>query len=329
MTDTVTTAPDTATTIRVLRSAAARVAGHRAPHLLLPDIAHRHDLTIDVVRDIVTRHGWPRPASMNRAIDILEAGANPATTGPSTGPSVHPLADGATLMHLPPNRLHPDPANVRLDLGDLTELAASISELGILQPIVARATGSRLTIVMGHRRHAAATRLGLSTIPVIVRTDLEPDDVLAAMLVENSQRRDLDPIEEARALTRLKAAERLTDHDLARRICRSQAHVSNRLALVHLTTEQQAAVRAGLLPLNRAIKLARNQGGITSPGAAGKKSAAHLTWHHPLAQAVADLCEKREHGKHKPGRVGGVACGTCWEDEIRADERARLEEDRA
>lgn len=313
---------DRATKIKVLRSAASRVAGHHNPAIVLPDVAHHNGLNLEIVRAIVTTHGWPREKSMLRAVEILERGAavQPADmVSENAAP-----APVAAYQLLAPAALTPDPDNVRDDLGDLSELARSIRDLGILQPIVARRHQGQLVIVMGHRRHAAARLAGLAVVPVIVRDDMDPDDVLAAMIVENGQRLDLDPIEEARALARLKRADKASDSLLADRISKSQPYVSGRLALLALTPQQQAAVRAGTLSLSRAVKLGRDQGGNTRPNAVGKTSAAHLTWHHPLAEKASLTCAANEHHKNTPGRVGNVACGSCWEDTIRTDERDQI-----
>lgn len=313
-----------------------------SPHLILPTIASSNSMTLDVVKAIVQAHGWPRPASMRKAADVLATDAEPAPA-PAFGPPAATLTDSRPAARAPRTTaaaaahedlsfelidvedLHPDLDNVRDDLGDLTELAASIRDAGILQPIVARLVDHKLIIVMGHRRHAAARLAGVHEVPVIIRTaEMDPDEVLAAMIVENGQRLNLDPIEEARALARLKRADDSSDQLLGERISKSQVYVSGRLALLSLTPAQQAAVRAGTLSLSRATKLGRDQGGITRPGAAGKKGGAHLDWHHPLAEKAAILCEHNGHHKHTPGRPGNVACGKCWEEVIRTDERDRI-----
>lgn len=311
------------TRARVLNSAATLVDGARNPMLVLPDIAHRNHLTLEQTKATVFAHGWPRPLAMRRAADLLLTHGDDAATAAAINPNPAPTGTAAdqTFQLVAVDELHPDPNNVRDDLGDLTELARSIRDVGILQPIVARQHNGQLVIVMGHRRHAAAITAGLAQVPVITRTDMDPDDVLAAMIVENGQRLDLDPIEEARALTRLKRADRSTDALLADRISKSQTYVSGRLALLSLTPQQQAAVRAGTLPLARAVKLGRDQGGTARPNATGKKSAAHLAWHHPLAEKASVTCQAAGHSKNTPGYIGTVACGRCWEDTIRADER--------
>lgn len=324
----------------VLQSAARAVENHRSgsdPVRALPHVALHHDLTLDQVKEIVRAHGWPRPDSMRRAAGILarpearpeddaQAEPRPEATATPALPPVDPDDVDDTYERVHVDQLIPDPNNVRDDLGDLTELARSIREKGILQAIVARRHDGQLIIVMGHRRAAAARLAGLRTVPVIIRNDLtDPDDVLAAMLIENGQRLNLDPIEEARAFARLKRADGASDGMVGERVSKSQAYVSGRLALLSLTPPQQAAVRAGSLSLERAIKLGRDQGGMTRPTAQGKKSAAHLDWHHPLAEKASMLCQANKHSKHVSGRPGGVACGLCWENTIRDDERTKVE----
>lgn len=309
-------------------SAAANAATSPYPHQVLPGIALHHGLTIDQVKAIVQAHGWPRPNSLRRAASILARGGDPLElTTPSAETVGGATSDGQTLVLVDVDKLYPDPQNIRDDLGNLDELARSIRDVGILQPIVARRHAGDLVIVMGHRRHAAAKLAGLRQVPVIVRAGaMDPDDVLAAMLVENGQRLDLDPIEEARALARLKRADKASDLELAERISKSQPYVSGRLALLSLTPQQQAAVRAGTLTITRAVKLGRDQGGTNRPGAQGKASAAHLAWSHPLAEKASILCAHNGHNKNHAGRPGGVACGQCWEQVIRADERDRIRE---
>ncbi|NHA02014.1 ParB N-terminal domain-containing protein [Nocardioides sp. W3-2-3] len=135
---------DRDTKIRVLRSAATHVTGNEERALrLLPDIAHRVGLTLEQVKAIVEAHGWPRPKSMMRAADILTAGKEvqegdlPEVQQPATSrPTAAPADDRLVMVEIA--HLAPDPDNVRDDLGDLSEMVASIEDMGILQPIVAR-----------------------------------------------------------------------------------------------------------------------------------------------------------------------------------------------
>ncbi len=149
----------------------------------------------------------------------------------------------AGAMEIPVEQVAPDPGQPRQDWthneGDrrLDELAASIREFGVLQPLLVRENGTladgrqRYTIIAGARRHTAATRIGLATVPVIVRgSDAMPLRIL--QLIENVQRQDLSPLDEARAFQELIDAESLSPPMLAARLHLSPQHVRDRLRLI-------------------------------------------------------------------------------------------------
>lgn len=231
--------------------------------------------------------------------------------------------DGQVLEQVPLSRLRSDPDNPRVAVGDVTELAASMAEAGLLQPIVARRTpGGQLVVVAGHRRLAAARALKWRTVATVIRADMRPDEVLAAMLIENGHRRDLDPIEEARGLARLQAqAGGCTHAELGRRVGRHQTHVSARLALLALSAEDQAAVRAGAMKLVEATTKARLNAGRVRPA---RPNAAYFGAGHELAAQAKARC-RRLHARVVT-MPGGIACGDCWSSVIRADERMSLHE---
>jgi ParB family chromosome partitioning protein len=238
------------------------------------------------------------------------------------GAVVKPL-NGFAMVAL--DHLHPSPNNPRENLKGIDELASSIREIGIIQPIIAQRIPGHpgLQIVAGHRRHAAAQRAGLTEVPVVVRRDLLPDEELLTMLVENGQRAGLDPIEEARALRQLKSMG-LTDAEIGRKVGRTQVFVGNRLALLSLPVEEQEQVRAGTTTLSAATAKARVDSGRTRPTAKGKKSAQHLDLNHELGARARARCQRLGHKSKGAASVGGIACGECWESVIRADERQHL-----
>lgn len=147
--------------------------------------------------------------------------------------------------------------NVRTEVGDLAELAASIAEHGVLQPIrVAPSIGVKYALVYGQRRLAAAKLAGLDEIPALVelpglRDHIEApnaDRLAVQQLVENLQRRDLGPIEEAKAFQQLLAGDKdLTQAELARRIGRSAPYVSNALRILELDAKVLPLVASGQL----------------------------------------------------------------------------------
>ncbi len=134
-----------------------------------------------------------------------------------------------------------------IDEAQLKELVRSIREYGIVQAITVR-TGEdgRYVVVAGHRRLAAAKQVGLDTVPALIRAD---NGNLAAALVENLIRADLDLIEEAQALSRLAKAENLKRKELAERIGKSVGYVGERLRLLDLPERCQAHFATGDLTL--------------------------------------------------------------------------------
>ena len=219
--------------------------------------------------------------------------------------------------------LRPHPDNPRERMTGVEDLARSIRENGLIQPLVVQKKGDVFEIVAGHRRFEAIKLLDRATVLCIIRKPMKPDAELLAMLVENGQRANLDPIEEGRALNRLKAGG-LTHSEIARRIGRSQTHVSSRLAMLALPVEEQEELRAGHMSVTEAAAKGRLASGTVRPGAIGKKGPQYLSTHHPLAAKAKARCLRLKHGRGRGAGVGGIACGECWEAVIRADERQVL-----
>lgn len=152
------------------------------------------------------------------------------------------------------DRVEPNPNNPRQDFDEksLEELADSIREVGILQPLVVTAgdgpawRDKPLRIVSGERRWRAARMAGLKSVPVIVRR-LTPDQEMQMLLVENLQREDLTPLEEARALDILLEQHGWTQRQLAERLGKSQAWVANRVRLLRLPEKVRDMISRGIL----------------------------------------------------------------------------------
>lgn len=130
----------------------------------------------------------------------------------------------------------------------LRELAASISVHGVVQPILVRPNGTRFTIVAGERRFRAARMAGLERVPVVVR-DMQDAEVLEVALVENLQREDLNPIEEAAGIRFLMQQHDLTQEEVSSRLGKSRPAIANALRLLNLPGSVQDLLREGkLLP---------------------------------------------------------------------------------
>ena len=141
----------------------------------------------------------------------------------------------AALIELDLDQIQPNPLQPRLQFepGKLQELAASIKENGVLQPIVVRASGGGYEIVVGERRWRAARQVGLERIPAIVQ-HVSDEKMLALALVENIQRDELSSIEEGQAYQLLAAQFALTHEEIAQRVGRSRTAVTNSLRLLRL-----------------------------------------------------------------------------------------------
>ena len=168
--------------------------------------------------------------------------------------------------HLAVSKIDPNPDNVRAELGDLAELAASIRQLGVLEPVVVYDhpdRTDRYVLIMGHRRLAAAKLAKVRTIPAIVRARPDEVDLLEMMLAENLHRSDLDPIDEALALTRIRSASGKARDlaSIAQAVNRSKTWVAGRLALVAKVPETLwPAVRTGNLPVSTALTIVQTKG---------------------------------------------------------------------
>ena len=132
--------------------------------------------------------------------------------------------------------IDPNPNQPRQVMGDLSELIASIAEKGIIEPLVVRPRGDRFQIIAGERRYQAAVQAGLTELPVVIR-DVDEAEMLELALVENLQRKDLTPFEEAEALHGLADRCGYTHEDLARRLGKSRTAVTESLALAAMPDE--------------------------------------------------------------------------------------------
>ncbi len=143
---------------------------------------------------------------------------------------------------VPIDQIDPNPNQPRQVMGDLTELMASISEKGIIEPIVVRQRDDRFQIVAGERRYQAAVQVGLMELPVIIR-DVDEREMLEVALVENLQRKDLTAFEEAEAFQSLVQRYGHTHEDLARRLGKSRTAITESLSLAKMPDEVRQLCR--------------------------------------------------------------------------------------
>ena len=148
-----------------------------------------------------------------------------------------------------------DQPRKEFDIELLRELADSIQEVGILQPIVVRKKDDKYyEIIAGERRWRAAKLAKLKEVPVVVR-DFTPEEVMEAALIENIQRQDLNPIEEAKAFENLINEYKMTQEDVAKKVSKSRAQISNIIRLLKLDDQIQTLVVSGELSTGHARAL--------------------------------------------------------------------------
>jgi ParB family chromosome partitioning protein len=167
-----------------------------------------------------------------------------------------PSAARDAAMELDLDRLVPNRHQPRGHVEDahLDELAASIKANGLIQPIVVRRDGDAYEIVAGERRWRAAQRAGLLRVPVVVR-DVDDDRMLEVALIENIQRQDLNPIEEAQAYRRLADDFHLSQEQIAAAVGKDRSSVANYVRLLRLPEEVRSGVAAGTLSMGHARAL--------------------------------------------------------------------------
>jgi ParB family chromosome partitioning protein len=188
------------------------------------------------------------PAAMVAAAAEAEAAAARAGLTP---------VPGARFAEIPVSAIVPNPRQPRqaFDEEAMEELAASIREVGLLQPVVVRELGpGKFELVMGERRWRAALATDRETVPAIVR-DTRDDAMLRDALLENIHRADLNPLEEAAAYQQLLEEFGATHDELARRLGRSRPQISNTIRLLNLPAQVQRRVAAGVLSAGHARAL--------------------------------------------------------------------------
>ena len=215
-------------------------------------------------------------------------------------------AAGERVQPVPLTQIVPSPLQPRgtFPAENLAELVASVRESGIIQPLIVRKVNGLFELIAGERRWRAAGQAGLREVPVIVReaTDLE---VLELALVENLQREDLNPIEEARAYMRLAGEFKLKQEDIAKKVGKSRAAVANTMRLLDLDGEVQTHLVQGRLSVGHAKAL------LGLPTAEEQRAIAAMILRKSLSvraaeEAVNDHLTKgggkRKHARRHGGR---------------------------
>jgi ParB family chromosome partitioning protein len=241
-----------------------------------------------------------RLKGLGRGLDALLAGDD----APEAVEALQTLA----IDRIQPGKYQP---RTQMDNAALEDLAASIREHGVMQPILVRPLdGGRFEIVAGERRWRAATRAGLTSVPALVKP-VPDQSALALALIENIQREDLNPLEQANGIHRLISEFGLTHDAAAKAVGRSRSAVSNLLRLRELAKPVQAYLMNGQLDMGHARAL------LALPAAQQTGAAARV-----VAQRLSVReTEKLVHQLAHPSRRGGRRTGHVADPDL-----ARLEE---
>ncbi len=221
----------------------------------------------DKGRDAARNDPTPKPATKSRLgrglSSLMQVDAAPPPPPPDApvrrevAPHEEPAAAQERLRDLPVEAIKPNPSQPRrtFDPTSLAELATSLKNTGVIQPLVVRADGAHFVLIAGERRLRAAKLAGLTTIPCLIRTATELEQAELA-LVENIQREDLNPIDRGEAYRTLQRQLGVSQRELAERLGEERGSISNFIRLLDLAEPVRDLVRAGDLPLGHAKVLA-------------------------------------------------------------------------
>ena len=193
----------------------------------------------------------PRRRALGKGLDSLL----PRVSTPAVAPASE--SEGGRPREIPLDQIDPNPYQTRsrVDQGQLTELAASITANGVVQPVLVRPLASgRFQLIAGERRWRASQSAGKETIPAILR-QVSDEQAMEITIVENLQRADLNPMEQARAFERLAREFHMTQEQMAVRTGKDRATVANFLRLLRLPASVQARVEAGDISFGHARAL--------------------------------------------------------------------------
>jgi ParB family chromosome partitioning protein len=200
-----------------------------------------------------------KPRRLGRGLEALLGTPTAPSSAPLSTPSV--AAASTATPELPFRKIaiqqiRPNPFQPRKEFRDeeLAQLQASLEANGLLQPVTVRPVGNHYELIAGERRLRAATNLGWTEIPAIVR-DYDDQALLTLALVENLQRSDLNPIEEAEGYSRLIAEFDLTQQDVATVVGKDRSTVANSLRLLHLPVAVRRLLQEGRLSVGHARAL--------------------------------------------------------------------------
>jgi ParB family chromosome partitioning protein len=197
--------------------------------------------------------GAAKPAPVTPAPATLSPFAAPSAPVAAPAPAAPAVVSGEVIRKIPISEIHPCAFQPRKDFAPeaIQDLAASIKEQGIVQPLLVRKSADGFELIAGERRWRAAQVVGLSEVPVIVREATDAQ-LLELALIENLQRENLNPIEEALGYNQLLGQFGLTQEQVSTKVGKSRAAVANALRLLKLAPELQGYLRHGQISVGHA-----------------------------------------------------------------------------
>jgi ParB family chromosome partitioning protein len=236
---------------------------------------------------------------LGRGLDSLLPGARATATAPA--PVAQPEAGGVREIPIEEIDRNPYQTRTRLDEVALHELAASIRSNGVVQPVVVRHIAGRYQLIAGERRWRASKIAGKQTVPAIVK-EVSNEQAMEMTIIENLQREDLNPIEQARAYERLSREFSLTQEQMAQRTGKDRSSVANFLRLLKLPVEVQLDVETGGLSFGHA-KVLMMLDSADAQLELAKRAVEDALSVRQLEQIVHDLMHPAEKPERAPRRA--------------------------
>ncbi|HLH25518.1 MAG TPA: ParB/RepB/Spo0J family partition protein [Chloroflexota bacterium] len=241
-----------------------------------------------------------RPGGLGRGLDALFPARPTAPPDEPAAPTGETPPAGALALPVAAIRPNPDQPRSRIAEDELADLAASIRVHGVLQPVIVSRTGDDYVLIAGERRWRAAQLAGLETVPAIVK-DVAPRERLELAIVENVQRQDLTPLEEAVAYRQLLTEHGLTQEAVAARVGKSRVAVANALRLLHLAPAVHEALAAGRITAGHARAL------LGCPDAAAQEALLARVLTEDLSVRATEEAVRRGTARPMPpSRLAGV-----------------------
>jgi ParB family chromosome partitioning protein len=236
-----------------------------------------------------------RANRLGRGLSALLPNASAATA------PVEPARPQSGVLQVAIENIVPDKKQPRQNFDDerIEELAASIKAKGVIQPILVRRDGEKFRIIAGERRWRAAGRAGLKTVPALVK-EVSERQAFELALIENIQRADLNPVEEAEAFRRLIEEHQLTQEACAERLGKDRSVIANALRLLRLPDEVKTALAAGSLAMGHARALL----GLGDDEAI-KKASAQVIERGLSVRETEKLVRKAKGGSRPGGKTEG------------------------